>query len=192
MIEFLSQSDMTYTKYEVSGQCLFRKVGWWVKDLLDIINGSELHSSNFVSIFLEKLTFSQLYDFIKSHKQFVYDKNIFYTSCLCDNCKNIVFLGLKVWTIINDSQLQLVFPKHRMILLKNTAVHLMTKIVCLKTVQNVHLENYTSYLIPTLIQNLISILILILIQAAWYLSNAGENPISMLPKYPPVSHFYHF
>ena len=112
MIEFLSQSDMTYTKYEVSGQCLFRKVGWWVKDLLDIINGSELHSSNFVSIFLEKLTFSQLYDFIKSHKQFVYDKNIFYTSCLCDNCKNIVFLGLKVWAIINDSQLQLVFPKH--------------------------------------------------------------------------------
>ena len=67
-----------------------------MKDLLDIINGSELHSSNFVSIFLEKLTFSQLYDFIKSHKQFVYDKNIFYTSCLCDNCKNIVFLGLKV------------------------------------------------------------------------------------------------
>ena len=130
MIEFLSQSDMTYTKYGVSGQCLFRKVGWWVKDLLDIINGSELHSFNFVSIFLEKLTFSQLYDFIKSDKQFVYDKNIFYTSCLCDNCKNIVLLGLKVWTIINESQLQLVFPKHRMILLKNTAVHLMTKIVC--------------------------------------------------------------
>ena len=102
----------------------------------------------------------------------------------------MLFCWLKVWIIINGSQLQLLFPNYRMISLKNRAVHLMTKIVCLMTVQNVHLENYTSYLIPTLIQNLISILILILIQAAWYLSNVGKNPISMLSKYPPVSHFY--
>ena len=36
-------------------------------------NGSELHSSNFVSTFSDKLSFSKLYDFIKSHKQFVYN-----------------------------------------------------------------------------------------------------------------------
>ena len=36
------------------------------------------------------------------------------------------FCWLKVWIIINDSQLQLVFLKHCMISLKNTAVHLMT------------------------------------------------------------------
>ena len=93
MIEFLSQSDMTYTKYGVSGQCLFRKVGWWVKDLLDIINGSELHSSNFVPTFSEKLSFSPLYDFIKSHKQFVCNKNMPHTSCLCDTSENIVLLA---------------------------------------------------------------------------------------------------
>ena len=108
MIEFLSRSDMTYTNPGCLGNVYIGKVDgerkylprqyllWTLKDLLDIINGSELHSSNFVSIFLEKLTFSQLYDFIKSHKQFVYDKNTFYTSCLCDNCKNIAFFGLKV------------------------------------------------------------------------------------------------
>ena len=75
-----------------------------------------------------------------------------------------------------------------MISLKNTAVHLMTKIVCLMTVQNVHLENYANYLIPTLIQNLIWILILIPIQAARYLSTVGKHPLSMLPKYASLSH----
>ena len=64
----------------------------------------------------------------------------------------------------------------------------MTKIVCLMIVQNVHLENYANYLIPTLIQNLIWILILIPIQAAWYLSTVGKHLTSMLPKYVSVSH----
>ena len=51
--------------------------------------------SNFVSTFSEKLTFFQLFsnDFIKSHKQFVYNKNIPHTSCLCDTCENIVLLA---------------------------------------------------------------------------------------------------
>ena len=66
---------------------------WTLKDLLDIINGSELHSSNFVSTFSEKLSFSQLYDFIMIYKQFVYNKNISHTSCLCDTCKNTVLLA---------------------------------------------------------------------------------------------------
>ena len=94
----------------------------------------------------------------------------------------ISFCWLKVWIIINNSQLQLVFPKHRMVSLKNTAVHLMTKSVCLMIAQNVHLENYAYYLIPTLIQNLIWILLLIPTQAAWYLSTIGLHPTSMLPK----------
>lgn len=49
-------------------------------------------------------------------------------------------------------------------------------------VQNSHLENYANYLIPTLIQNLIRIRILIPMQAAWYLSTLEKHPISMLPK----------
>ena len=58
----------------------------------DIINGKESHSSNFVSTFSEKLSFFQLYHFIKSHKQFVNNKNIPHTSCHCDICENIVLL----------------------------------------------------------------------------------------------------
>ena len=88
------------------------------------------------------------------------------------------FCWLKVWIIINDSQLQLVFPKHRMILLKNTTFHLMIKIVCLMIVRNVNLENYANYLILTLIQNLIWILILM--QPAWYFSTVGKHPTRML------------
>ena len=105
MIEFLSRSDMTYTNPGRQDNVYIGKVDgerkylprqyllWTLKDLLDIINGSELHSSNFVSTFSEKLSFSQLYDFIKSHKQFVYNKNIPHTSCLCDTCENIVLLA---------------------------------------------------------------------------------------------------
>ena len=89
---------------------------------------------------------------------------------------------------MNSLQLQLVFLKHRMISLKNTTVHLMTKTVCLMIVQNVHLENYANYLIPTLIQNLIWILILIPIQATWYLSTVRKRLTSMLLKYVSVSH----
>ena len=42
-------------------------------------------------------------------------------------------------------------------------------------VQNVHLEKYANYMIPTLIQNLIWILKLIPIQAAWYLSTVDKH-----------------
>ena len=60
-------------------------------------------------------------------------------------------------------------------------------IVCLMIVQNVHMENYANYLIPTLIRNLIWILILIPIEAAWYLSTVGKHLTSMFPKYASVS-----
>ena len=90
----------------------------------------------------------------------------------------IWFCWLEVWIIINDAELQLVFPKHRMISLKNTTCHLMIKIVCLMIVRYVHLGNYANYLILTLIQNLIWILILM--QAAWYFSTVGKHPTSML------------
>ena len=66
---------------------------WTLKDLLDIIDGSEIHSPNFVSTFSEKLSFCRLYDFIKGHTQFVYNINIPHTSCLCDTCENIVLLA---------------------------------------------------------------------------------------------------
>ena len=88
IIKFLSRSDMAYANPGCQDIVYIGKVDgerkylprqyllWTLKDLQDIINGSELRSSNFVSTFSEKLSFSQLYDFIKSHKQFVYNKNM--------------------------------------------------------------------------------------------------------------------
>ena len=160
----------------VSGNYLHRQyLLWTLKDLLDIINGSELHSSNFVSTFSEKLSFSQLYDFIKSHKQFVYNKNIPHTSCLCDTCENVVLLA-KSLNNYNDSQLQLVFLKHRMISLKNTAVHLMTKFDDCTECSSGKLYEFNAYSESDLDSNLIPI------QAAWYLSTVGKHLTSMLPK----------
>ena len=102
VIEFLSLSDMTYTNAghqvnisigKVDGEWKYlprQYLLWTLRDLLDIINGTE---SNFVSTFLEKLTFSQLYDFTKTHKQFIDNKDIPHTSCLCDTCENTIFLA---------------------------------------------------------------------------------------------------
>ena len=89
MIEFLSRSDMTDTNPgrqvhvyigRVDGERKYlprQYLLWTLRDLLDIINGTE---SNFVSTFSEKLTFSQPYEFTKTHKQFIYKKVIRYTS----------------------------------------------------------------------------------------------------------------
>ena len=105
MIEFLSWSDMTYTNPgrqdnvyigKVDGQWKYlpqQYLLWTLKDSMDIINGSELHSSNFVPTFPEKLSFSQRCDFLESHKQFVYNKNMPHTSCLGYTCQNIVLLA---------------------------------------------------------------------------------------------------
>ena len=160
---------------------------WTLMDLLDITNGSELHSSNFVSAFSEKLSFSQSTALSRAINSLFVIKTYLIRHVFVIPAK-ISFCGLKVRIVINDSQFQLVFLKRLMISLKNIAAHLMTKIVCLMIVQNVHLEDYVNYLIPTLIQSLIWILILILIQAAWYLFTVGKHLTSMLPKYVSVSH----
>ena len=39
------------------------------------------------------LTFSQLYDFFKVHKEYSYNKNIPHGSCLCEICENCVLLA---------------------------------------------------------------------------------------------------
>ena len=102
MIEFLGRSDTTYTNPGRQDNIYMGKVNgerkqlpkqyllWTLRYLLDIINGAE---SNFESTFSEKLTFSQLYDFIKTHQQFIYNKDILHRSCLCDTCENTVLLA---------------------------------------------------------------------------------------------------
>ena len=110
MLEFLGRSDITYTNPDRKDTVYVGKINgernylprqyllWTLQDLLDIANGSSeslslQNSQSFVSTFSEKLVFFQLYDFIKSHKQFVYNKNIPHSSCLCDICENVAMLA---------------------------------------------------------------------------------------------------
>ena len=43
--------------------------------------------------FEEKLKFSQLCDFLKRHKEHVYNSNIPHSSCLCEICENTSLLA---------------------------------------------------------------------------------------------------
>lgn len=51
-------------------------------EIVSITNGSDEVNKLFESKFNKKLTFSQLYDFFKSHKEYVYSSDITHVSCL--------------------------------------------------------------------------------------------------------------
>ena len=103
--EFLSQPDITYVTpgkkdqiymRKVDGQKMFRPkkyLLWTLNDLLDIANGCSVSSNennNFVTAFDRKQSFHQLYEFIKSNKEYIYNKNIPHGTYLCEICKNAV------------------------------------------------------------------------------------------------------
>ena len=105
----LGRSDLTYTNSgrvdkvyidKTDGERQYLPLQYLLcslKDLHDILNGTSASIGqappNFQTTFSEKLTFSQLYDFIKNHKQYIHNKNIPHTSCLCGTCKNSVLLA---------------------------------------------------------------------------------------------------
>ena len=148
---------------------------WTLRDLLDIINGTE---SNFVSTFLEKLTFSQLYDFTKTQKQFIYNKDIPHTSCFCDTCGNTVLLAERTATFIISSSRK---PSRYCGL--NTAALPTTNSARQIIVKSVPPGNFAHYL-STFRRNLIPILLLTpMIPIIWYLFIDGKHPTSTLRKY---------
>ena len=114
LINFLGRSDMKFTnpggkdnKYitKVNGERIYlpkQYLLWTLRDILDIVNGE---SSNFQTTFSEKLTFSQLYDFIKANKQFVFNNKIPHTSCLCETCENVVLLAKWLNKTLKECQL---------------------------------------------------------------------------------------
>ena len=119
--EFLSQPDITYVTPgkkdkiymgKVDGQKMFRQkkyLSWTLNTLLDIANGCSVSSNennNFVPAFDRKLSFRQLYEFIKSNKEYICNKNIPHTTCLCEICENAVYFmkGLNNW-LPNGSQM---------------------------------------------------------------------------------------
>ena len=77
MVDFLNEVDLMYAHPARADNVYIAKMDGERKYLsrqyrLWILRGSLLQgSSRFVTFFLETLTFSQLYDFVKTHKQFI-------------------------------------------------------------------------------------------------------------------------
>ena len=69
---------------------------WTIREILDIINGSKLLESSegdkFCFKFGKDITFRQLYDLLKRHKQYIFNTKIPQWSCLCEICKKAHFL----------------------------------------------------------------------------------------------------
>ena len=107
LIEFLARADLTYTNPGRKDKVYISKENreriykqrlyllWNLRDITDIANGtSKIETANFfIQTFNKSLTFSQLYDFLKAHKEYSYNKNIPHGSCLCDICENCTLLA---------------------------------------------------------------------------------------------------
>ena len=102
--EFLDRPDISYTTPERNDNVYMGKVKrgrqyqrklyllWTLREIFEIVNGctqiSHLNSSEcFESKFNVKLTFRQLYDFIKVNKYYIFNKQIPHTACLCEICE---------------------------------------------------------------------------------------------------------
>jgi len=104
--EFTNRPDIIYTTPgkkdqvymgKVDGEKVFKQKRyflWTLNELLDIANGCSVASNtdnSFVDVFGRKLSFRQLYDHVKQHKELVYNKNIPHATCLCEICENAVY-----------------------------------------------------------------------------------------------------
>ena len=83
---------------KVNGQKFFRQkqyLLWTLNDLLDIANGcsaTNMESNDtFVGNFDHKLSFRQLYEFIKQYKKYFFNRDIPHATCLCEICENAVY-----------------------------------------------------------------------------------------------------
>ena len=68
---------------------------WTLDDLLNIANGSSLikNESSFEFSLGKKIEFHQLYKYIKSNKEYVYNRDVPHLSCLCEICENFCFVA---------------------------------------------------------------------------------------------------
>ena len=68
---------------------------WTLNDLLNIANGSSLikNESSIEFLFGKKIKFHQLYEYIKSNREYVYNRDIPQSSCLCEICENVCFVA---------------------------------------------------------------------------------------------------
>ena len=107
LIEFPARANLTYinpgrrdnvyigkeTREHIYRQRLYLLGN--LRDIIDITNGArKIETANcFIQTFNISLTFLQLYNFLKAHKEFSCNKNIPHGSCLCDICESCVLLA---------------------------------------------------------------------------------------------------
>ena len=76
---------------------------WNIRDLLEIANGrGDIDDDSFQSKFNKKITFRQLYNFLKEHKEYKFNKNIPHESCACEVCENVRLLILSINRKLKD------------------------------------------------------------------------------------------
>ena len=104
LIEFLNRSDISYSNPgrkdhvhigKIDGESKHKQkqyLLWPLREIVSIANCKEAVDKSFESKFNKKLTFSQLYDFLKIHKEYIYNINIPHASCLCEICDNSLWL----------------------------------------------------------------------------------------------------
>ena len=63
---------------------------------MDVLLANEIDSDSFPNVFEKQLTFRQLYAFLKSRKELVFNRDIPQSSYLCKNCKNILLLSKEI------------------------------------------------------------------------------------------------
>ena len=81
---------------------------WNLRDLLNTLNGNEVAGSTmgveaFVGRFKKPLSFSLLYNFIRNHKQFIYNQNIPQDSCFVRCVRTLVYLPKASINVLNLS-----------------------------------------------------------------------------------------
>lgn len=112
--KIFKRPDITYTtagknqqKYlgKINGQSQYAQIRyllWNLKVLLHILNGNAtIDSERFLSKFSKDITFRQMYDFIKIHPEFVCNKDIPQSSCLCEVCENAAFVTKSIGSLKN-------------------------------------------------------------------------------------------
>ena len=111
-----------------------------MNDLINNLNGCEvtgIHAEDsFMNEFGRKLSFRQFYELIKANKQYIYSKNIPYSTCLCKICENAVFFMQGLNKILPK---ELNLPSNPHDILKNSRVTPISKTVWTR---NVTIVNY--------------------------------------------------
>ena len=79
---------------------------WKIQDLHEIANGGsvieEAGGDSFSNAFGRPLKFALLYDVLKLHKEYVFNRDIPQWSCLCELCENVTLLATGVNKVLKD------------------------------------------------------------------------------------------